>query len=117
MQEYIPAAVEVELTNKPEWSSSESSLMAEFNLKVPGWVEGRDAGRWFPSGFSAARRNMYSTTPIGSTRSILIFPSKNTMTSLSSSQRLAVSSLPPAQKQDGQFVTPCKWRTPGTRCI
>jgi hypothetical protein len=37
VKEYIPAAVDVELTNKPEWDSSAPTLVAEFNLKVPGW--------------------------------------------------------------------------------
>ena len=36
----IPATIEVELTNKPDWSSSDSKLVAEFDLKVPGWVSG-----------------------------------------------------------------------------
>jgi hypothetical protein len=39
----IPAAIEVELTNKPDWSSADAKLAAEFDLKVPGWVSG--AGR------------------------------------------------------------------------
>jgi len=37
VKEYIPAAVDVELTNKPEWDSSAPTLVAEFRLKVPGW--------------------------------------------------------------------------------
>ena len=39
----IPASIEVELTNKPDWSSSDPNLVAEFDLKVPGWASG--AGR------------------------------------------------------------------------
>jgi hypothetical protein len=39
----IGAAAEVELTNKPDWSNSETPLVAEFNLKIPGWASG--AGR------------------------------------------------------------------------
>jgi hypothetical protein len=39
----IPASVEVELANKPDWSSSDPNLVAEFDLKVPGWAAG--AGR------------------------------------------------------------------------
>jgi hypothetical protein len=34
----IPVAAEVELTNHPDWSSSETPLVAEFNLKVTGWA-------------------------------------------------------------------------------
>jgi len=36
----IPASVEVELANKPDWSSSNPNLVAEFDLKVPGWAAG-----------------------------------------------------------------------------
>ncbi len=41
--EQIPAASEAELTNKPDWSSSETPLVAEFTLKIPGWAS--SAGR------------------------------------------------------------------------
>jgi hypothetical protein len=34
----IPVAGEAELTNKPDWTSSETPLVAEFNLKIPGWA-------------------------------------------------------------------------------
>ncbi len=43
VKEYVPAAVEVELTSKPDWEASESTLTAQFRLKIPGWVAG--AGR------------------------------------------------------------------------
>ncbi len=34
----VPAAAEVELTRKPDWSSSEAPLQAEFAVKVPNWA-------------------------------------------------------------------------------
>src|SRR5262249_22751379 len=34
----VPAAIEIELSNKPDWSSSSPTLTAEFKIKVPGWV-------------------------------------------------------------------------------
>lgn len=39
---WIPAACDVDLTNQPDWKSS-NDLIAEFNVKIPGWVAG--AGR------------------------------------------------------------------------
>ena len=36
--EQIPASAEAELTNKPDWTSSEAPLVAEFTLKIPGWA-------------------------------------------------------------------------------
>jgi hypothetical protein len=43
IREYIPTGIEVELTNKPDWRSSTSDLVAEYDLKVPGWASA--AGR------------------------------------------------------------------------
>jgi uncharacterized protein DUF3857 len=38
MKDSIPASAEAELTNHPDWSSSEAPLVAEYQLKVPGWL-------------------------------------------------------------------------------
>jgi hypothetical protein len=43
VREYIPAAIDLELTNKPDWTTSDAPLTAEYNLKVPGWAS--SAGR------------------------------------------------------------------------
>jgi len=40
LREYVPVGIEVELTNKPEWASSTPTLVAVYDLKVPGWVSG-----------------------------------------------------------------------------
>jgi len=40
VKEIVPVGIEVELVNKPEWTSSAPSLVAEYTLKVPGWVAG-----------------------------------------------------------------------------
>src|SRR4029077_8995878 len=34
----IPVAAELELTNKPDWTSSEEPLVAEFKVTIPGWA-------------------------------------------------------------------------------
>jgi len=34
----IPVPAEVELTNRPDWTSSETPLVAEFDLKIQGWA-------------------------------------------------------------------------------
>jgi hypothetical protein len=39
VKEWIPAACDVDLTNQPDWKSSEP-MVAEFNVKIPGWVQG-----------------------------------------------------------------------------
>jgi hypothetical protein len=43
IREYIPVGIEVDLTNKPDWGASSQTLVAEYDLKVPGWASG--AGR------------------------------------------------------------------------
>lgn len=59
-REYIPAACELELTNKPEWSSSSTPLVAEYNLKIPGWVAGAGRRAMLPVGlFSAPEKHVF----------------------------------------------------------
>ena len=43
LKSQIEEGTEVELTNKPDWTSSETPLVAEFDLKIPGWAS--NAGR------------------------------------------------------------------------
>ena len=55
----IPVAIEVELTNKPDWSSSDAKLVAEFHLKVPGWAAGAGRRAIMPVGlFDVAEKHM-----------------------------------------------------------
>jgi hypothetical protein len=55
----VPVGIEVELTNKPDWNSSASTLAAEFALKVPGWVSGAGRRALLPVGlFSAPEKHM-----------------------------------------------------------
>lgn len=56
----VPVGIDVDLTNKPEWSSSSPSMVAEFSLKVPGWVAGAGKRALLPVGlFSAPEKHMY----------------------------------------------------------
>jgi len=56
----IPAACEVELTNKPEWKSSDASMVAEYDLKIPGWVAGAGRRALFTMGlFSAPEKHLF----------------------------------------------------------
>ena len=59
-REYIPAASEVELTNKPDWSSSSTPLVAEYNLKIPGWAARAGRRAMLPAGiFSATEKHVF----------------------------------------------------------
>ena len=56
----VPAAVEVELENKPDWTNADAKLVAEFDLKVPGWVSGAGSHALLPLGvFSGPEKHMY----------------------------------------------------------
>lgn len=57
---YIPAACELELTNKPEWTSASAPLVAEFKLKVDGWASSAGRKAMLPVGlFSQEERNVF----------------------------------------------------------
>jgi transglutaminase-like putative cysteine protease len=43
VEDLVPVGIEVHLANTPDWSSSAPSLVAEYDLKIPGWAQG--AGR------------------------------------------------------------------------
>ena len=56
----IPAGCEVELTNSPDWKNSSSPLVAEYTLKVPGWIAGAGRRALLPMGlFSAPEKHLF----------------------------------------------------------
>jgi Domain of Unknown Function with PDB structure (DUF3857) len=60
VKESVPSGIEVELTNQPDWLSSDSALVAEFNLKVPGWVSGAGRKALFPAGlFGGSEKHLF----------------------------------------------------------
>ena len=60
VRESIPAGIEVDLTNKPDLTSSSPTLVAEYHLKVPGWVSGAGRRALFPMGlFSANEKHVF----------------------------------------------------------
>jgi hypothetical protein len=59
----IPAACEVELTNQPNWKDSSSALVAEYSLKIPGWVSGAGKRALLPVGlFGAPEKHLFDHT-------------------------------------------------------
>ena len=56
----IAASAEAELTNKPDWTSSETPLVAEFNLKIPGWSSNAGRRVVIPAAiFTAAEKGIF----------------------------------------------------------
>jgi hypothetical protein len=59
VKEIIPVGIDVELTSKPDWASSSPTMVAEFSLKVPGWVSGAGKRALLPVGlFSGPEKHM-----------------------------------------------------------
>ncbi len=60
VRESIPTGIEVELTNKPDWTSSAVTLVGEFDLKVPGWASAAGHRALIPVGlFGAPEKHVF----------------------------------------------------------
>jgi hypothetical protein len=56
----IGVSAEAELTNKPDWTSSEAPLVAEFSLKIPGWAQNAGRRVVLPAAiFTAAEKGVF----------------------------------------------------------
>jgi hypothetical protein len=61
LKSYIPVAIESELTNQPDWNATEPPLVAEFHVKIPGWVSSAGRRVLFPVGiFGAPEKQIFS---------------------------------------------------------
>jgi hypothetical protein len=60
VRSHIGAASEAELTNKPDWGSSETPLVAEFSLKIPGWAASAGKRVMLPAAvFTAGEKGVF----------------------------------------------------------
>jgi transglutaminase-like putative cysteine protease len=56
----VPVGIDVKLTNSPDWTGSETSLVAEFDLEVPGWASGAGQRAILPVGlFGAGEKHTF----------------------------------------------------------
>jgi len=63
VREYIPAGIDVELTNRPDWATPSMTLVAEYDLKVPGWASAAGRRALLPFGlFSASEKQVFDHT-------------------------------------------------------
>jgi hypothetical protein len=105
VKEFIPAGSEVELVSKPDWTSAAPALVAEFNLKVPGWASAAGHRALVSVGlFSAPEKHLFDHT----TRVHPIYweyPSQRVDdVTIELPAGWQVSSLPPGQSQLGHVV-------------
>jgi hypothetical protein len=60
VREYIPTGIEVELANKPEWNTASPTLVAVYDLKVPGWASAAGRRALLPFGlFGATEKQLF----------------------------------------------------------
>jgi len=106
MKECIPVGNELDLTNQPDWKSSSTPLVAEFSLKIPGWVSGAGRRALLPVGiFSAPEKHIFEHAdrvhPI-----YFEFPfEKVDDVTVDLPLGWQVQSLPQPQKQDAHVIT------------
>ena len=74
----VPVAADVELTNHPDWKSTEPPLVAEFHVKIPGWVSGAGHRALLPVGLSPPQKKKCSYAVSDSLRFALITRTKRT---------------------------------------
>ena len=60
VKEAIPIISDIELSNQPDWKSSSPSLVAEFSVKITGWVSAAGRRALFPVGlFGATEKRLF----------------------------------------------------------
>jgi hypothetical protein len=101
----IAVASEAELTNQPDWSSSETPLVAEFNLKIPAWAANAGKKVMIPAAiFTAGEKGLFEHAnrvhPI-----YFEYPNQKTDDlTIELPQGWQVSSVPPPQNREGNVV-------------
>jgi hypothetical protein len=56
----VPAGIEVDLVNKPDWDVSGTPLVAEFNIKIQGWASSAGKRALIPAGvFTAVEKHIF----------------------------------------------------------
>jgi len=105
VMEFIPVAAEVELVNKPDWTSSSLPLVAEFDVKIPGWAMATGRRAMLTVGlFSATEKHVFDhasrTNPI-----YFEYPSaKVDDITIELPEGWSTTSLPPATDRDLKAV-------------
>jgi hypothetical protein len=106
VKESIPLACEVELTNQPDWKTSAPTLVAEYTLKVPGWVSAAGRRALLPVGlFAAPEKHLFDHAdrvhPI-----YFEYPfERNDVVSIDLPLGWQIATVPQPQKLDAKAVT------------
>jgi hypothetical protein len=105
LKEQVPGAAELELTNKPDWASSEAPLVAEFNLKISGWASNAGKRVMLPVGvFSAYEKHVFEhATRVHPIYFEYPYEKMDDVT-IDLPPSWQVSNVPPPQTQDGHII-------------
>lgn len=101
----IGVASEAELTNTPDWTSSETPLVAEYKLKIPGWASSAGRRVVIPAAiFTTAEKGLFEHTnrvhPV-----YFEYPrQKVDDVTVELPPGWQVSSVPPPQNHDGKVI-------------
>jgi hypothetical protein len=105
VKEFISVGSEVELSSKPEWSNSASPLVAEFNVKIPGWASMAGSRMVVPVGiFSGTERHLFVHSNRVHPVYFEFLSEKLDDVSIELPSGWKVGSLPPPQNQDLRVV-------------
>jgi hypothetical protein len=104
-KEQVPIGVEAEMTNKPDWSSSNTPLVLEFDMKVQGWASPAGKRATIPAAvFTAHEQHVFEHAnrvhPV-----YIEYPyEKRDDITIELPDGWQVSSIPKAQDQNGHVV-------------
>jgi hypothetical protein len=104
-KEYIPASCEVELKSQPAWNTSSAPLVAEFQVKIPGWASPAGRRMLLPVGiFGATEKHVFDHAE--RTNAIYFeYPSEKVDdVTITLPEGWQVGSLPPEQNQSAQVI-------------
>jgi hypothetical protein len=106
MKEQIPGTAQLELTNKPDWTRTDTPLVAELNIKIPGWSSSAGKLTLLPVGFFSA----YEKHIFGNANRVhpiyFEYPyQKVDDVTIELPTGWQISSVPPSQNKDGHIVT------------
>jgi hypothetical protein len=63
LKEYVPATVEVDLKNQPDWKNMNDPLVAEYEVKIGGWASSAGKHTLLPVGlFGAPEKHIFEHT-------------------------------------------------------
>ncbi|HJZ64719.1 MAG TPA: DUF3857 domain-containing protein [Candidatus Acidoferrum sp.] len=103
VKECVPTGIEIELMNKPDWSSSSPNLVAEYSLKVPGWITGAGKRALMPVGlFSSTEKQVFDHAARNYAVYFQYPYEKNDVISVELPLGWKLGSLPAPQNQDAK---------------